>query len=384
MNGLSKEAAIHDRIRDCDIARLLGREPLHSLGSRARDALAGKTVMVTGAGGSIGSELSRQVAGCDPRLLLLVDRAESALFAVQNDLERLAPGARVVPLLADVTSRPRLTEIFERFHPRIVLHAAAHKHLPLLENNVCEGVVNNVLGTELPGHLAGEFNAEAMVLISTDKAVRPRSILGATKRIAELVIHELDRRYACRSFAVRFGNVIGSAGSVVSIFRNQIRAGGPVTVTHPEMTRYFMTVQEAAQLVLEALALGRGGEVFTLDMGEPVEILSLARDMISLSGLRPYADIDITFIGARPGEKFREDLSLEENKPAKTRHPKIFAEKIACTPAALPSSAIAELERLASAGKASALRTLLGRLIPESDLERAPAPIDRGLPQLIG
>jgi FlaA1/EpsC-like NDP-sugar epimerase len=363
----------HDRVgvsevREFDISDLLGREPVSLLGSEVQDAIAGRVVMVTGAGGSIGSELARQIAHCNPGGLLLLDRAEPALFNIKFEIARLYPQIHAIPLLVDVTSRTRLEAIFDRYRPEIVLHAAAHKHVPILESNVCDGVINNVLGTDVLGQLAGEYRAKVMVLISTDKAVRPNSILGATKRAAELVVQHLDQQYQCRYLAVRFGNVIGSAGSVIPVFREQIRSGGPITVSHPEMTRYFMTIPEAAQLVLEAMTMGEGSEIFILDMGDPVKILSLARDLISLCGLRPYEDIDIVFTGPRPGEKITEELAIDPAGLSRTRHRKILIDRIERVYSAGLDARLSEMSRLAHAGDSAQLRRLLGELIPEATL----------------
>jgi FlaA1/EpsC-like NDP-sugar epimerase len=272
------------RIRDVQIEDLLGRAPVRLDELEVASVLAGKVVMVTGAGGSIGSELARQVASFRPSQLLLVERAEWALFRIERELRADWPELNIVPLVADVGSESRMRSIFRNHKPVFVLHAAAHKHVPMMESNASEAVKNNVLATHLLGQLAGEFNVEAFVLISTDKAVRPSSVMGATKRVAELVIQDLNRRFKTRFVAVRFGNVIGSTGSVIPIFSEQIRKGGPVTVTHPEMTRYFMSIPEAAQLVLQAGAMGNGGEIFILDMGEPVRILDLAKKQLRYQG----------------------------------------------------------------------------------------------------
>ncbi len=260
------------------IEDLLGREPVYLDEAQLGQFLGGKRVMVTGAGGSIGSELARQVARFGPSKLLLVERAEFALFEIDRELRRTRPDVEVIPLVADICDEARMRMILAAQAPQIVLHAAAHKHVPMMEANPSEAIKNNVLGTRLLGELSAEHGVEAFVMISTDKAVRPTSVMGATKRFAELAIQDLAERYAVtRYVAVRFGNVIGSAGSVIPIFREQICRGGPVTVTHPEMRRYFMTIPEAAQLVLQAGAMGEGGEIFILDMGEPVRILDLAR-----------------------------------------------------------------------------------------------------------
>jgi FlaA1/EpsC-like NDP-sugar epimerase len=284
----------------------------------------------------------------------------------------------------DVGDETRLRAVFGAHRPRVLLHAAAHKHVPMMECNAVEAVKNNTLATRLLGELAGEFGVEAFVLISTDKAVRPTSIMGASKRVAELVVQDLERRYRTRYVAVRFGNVMGSAGSVIPIFREQIRKGGPVTVTHPEMMRYFMTIPEAAQLVLQAGALGAGGEIFILDMGEPVRILDLARDTITLSGLKPFEDIDIVFSGIRAGEKLFEELQITEERMTETRHPKIFIGKIAAYPEATVREALRILTVLAREGDEMELRRFLNelladaKLLPAADATPPPVPADRG------
>ena len=318
-----------NRIRDVEIDDILGREPVELDNQNLHAILTNKTVMVTGAGGSIGSELVRQIAGYKPRRILLVERSEYFLFEIERDMTGRFLEATTVPLLADVCDERRMREIFEQYSPDVIYHAAAHKHVPLMEVNSIEAVKNNILGTLSVGRLAGEFGAGSFVLISTDKAVNPSSVMGASKRVAEIAVQGLDQVFGTRYMAVRFGNVLGSAGSVVPIFREQIRKGGPVTVTHREMLRYFMTIPEASQLVLQAGALGEGGEIFVLDMGPPVKILDLAEDMIRLSGLTPYEDIDIVFTGIRQGEKLFEELEMSGENLLKTRHPKIYIGKIA-------------------------------------------------------
>jgi len=332
------------------------------------NVLAGKVLMVTGAGGSIGSELARQVASFQPSELLLVERAEWALFRIERELRADWPELNIVPLVADVGSECRMRSIFRNHKPVFVLHAAAHKHVPMMESNASEAVRNNVLATHLLGELAGEFNVEAFVLISTDKAVRPSSVMGATKRVAELVIQDLNGQFDTRFVAVRFGNVIGSTGSVIPIFNEQIRKGGPVTVTHPEMTRYFMSIPEAAQLVLQAGAMGRGGEIFILDMGEPVRIVDLAKAAITLSGLRPFVDIEIVFTGIRSGEKLFEELELTEEQMSKTRHPKIFIGKINPYAEEKIQDALERLSLLSETGKEVELRRFLNDFLPEAQL----------------
>lgn len=356
------------RIRDVQIEDLLGREPVQLDELEVARFVAGKVVMVTGAGGSIGLELARQVARFRPSELLLVERAEFALFNIDRDLRALRPDLQIVPLVADVGGETRMRSIFERRRPALVLHAAAHKHVPMMEFNATEAVRNNVLATSLLGELAAEFEVEAFVLISTDKAVRPSSVMGATKRTAELVIQDLSHRFPTRYVAVRFGNVIGSTGSVIPIFKEQIQKGGPVTVTHPDMTRYFMTIPEAAQLVLQAGAMGEGGEIFILDMGKPVRILELAKMAITLSGLRPYSDIDIVFTGMRAGEKLYEELELTKERTSRTRHPKIFIGKIDAYPQEKMRYAVERLTMLAESGSEVEIRRFLNELLPEARL----------------
>jgi FlaA1/EpsC-like NDP-sugar epimerase len=356
------------RIRNVQIEDLLGREPVYLDEAQLSQFLASKRVMVTGAGGSIGSELVRQVARFQPAKILLVERAEFALFEIDGELRRTRPEIEVVPLVADICDEGRLRAILTEQMPQVILHAAAHKHVPLMEANPGESIKNNTLGTRLLGELAGEHGVETFVMISTDKAVRPTSIMGATKRVAELALQDLSGKYATRYVAVRFGNVMGSAGSVIPIFREQIRRGGPVTVTHPEMRRYFMTIPEAAQLVLQAGAMGEGGEIFILDMGEPVRVLDMAEEMITLTGLRPYVDMDIVFTGLRPGEKLFEELELSGESIAKTRHPKIYIGRIAAYPPEEVERALRCLEELARDGDGTAVRQFLNTLLPEASL----------------
>jgi len=365
------------RIRDLEIEDLLGREPVHLDEEGMRRFLAGKRVMVTGVGGSIGSELARQVARFQPSKLLLVERAEFALFNIERELCDGWPNLSLVPLVADVGDEGRMRSIFATHDPQVVIHAAAHKHVPMMECNASEAVKNNVLATRLLGELAGEFGVEAFVLISTDKAVRPTSVMGASKRVAELVVQDLNSQYSTRYVAVRFGNVIGSAGSVIPIFREQIRKGGPVTVTHPDMLRYFMTIPEAAQLVLEAGVMGKGGEIFILDMGEPVRILDLARETITLSGLRPFDDIEIIFTGVRQGEKLFEELEMTEEHLSKTHHPKIFIGKIASYPEKKVHYALQRLASLARGGQERELRRFFNELLPEAQLKVATEEVAR-------
>lgn len=362
------------RIRDVQIEDLLGREPVTLDTASLRSLLANKTVMVTGAGGSIGSELVRQVTKYNPVNLLLVERTENALFNIDRELRETHPQQSIEPLVADVGDAGRMRAIFAAYRPQVVLHAAAHKHVPLMEFNPGEAVKNNVLATRLLGELAGEFAAEVFVLISTDKAVRPSSIMGATKRLAELAVQELNRHFPTRYVIVRFGNVIGSAGSVIPIFREQIRKGGPLMITDKRMTRYFMTIPEASQLVLQAGAIGKNGtggdEVYILQMGEPVRILELAETLITLSGFKPHEDIKIIETGRRPGEKLHEELRMSEEIVAETYHPKILVNKIAARPTEDVRHA---LERLASLSRngynREELCAVISELLPEARLE---------------
>lgn len=361
-------------IRDLQIEDLLGRETVQLDEEDMKRFLTGNSVMVTGAGGSIGSELARQVARFQPSTLFLVERAEFSLFNIDREMRERWPAASIIPLVADIADRERMRSIFSNYLPKVVFHAAAHKHVPMMELNLTEAIKNNVLGTHALGEMAGMFEVEVFVLVSTDKAVRPKSMMGASKRAAELVIQHLNQRFATRYVAVRFGNVIGSNGSVLTIFQEQIRKGGPVTVTHPDMTRYFMTIPEAAQLVLQAGTMGEGGEIFILDMGEPVRILDLARDVITLSGLKPYEDIDILFTGTRPGEKLFEELQNNEEVLTKTRHPKIFIGKIATYPEERVRRALLRLTALARREDEFELRKCLIDLLPEAQIEMQSQP----------
>jgi len=316
------------RAREVAIEDLLGRDPVTLDEAVVSACLRDRVVLVTGAGGSIGSELCRQICRFGPRRLVLVERFENALFEIHRELTCAFPGVRIDPRVADVCDMDRVAHVFDHTRPEIVFHAAAHKHVAMMEWNPGEAVKNNVGGTRVVATLSDRYEVERFVLVSTDKAVNPSSVMGATKRVAEVYLQAFSQRSATRFVTVRFGNVLGSAGSVVPIFRQQIAAGGPVRVTHPEMRRYFMTIPEASQLVMQAGAMGEGGEIFILDMGAPVKIVDLARDLITLSGLRPGEDIEIEFTGMRPGEKLMEELSTATEHVEKTRHPKVFIGKI--------------------------------------------------------
>jgi len=302
---------------------LLGRVPVRLEQDGIRARLTGRVVLVTGAGGSIGSELCRQIAGFQPAALVGFDQAETALYEIEQEMREQFPGVAFYPEVGSIQNRARLTELFEHHRPESVYHAAAYKHVPMMEAHLFEAVENNVFGTRNMAQAAVEHGVVDFVLVSSDKAVRPSSVMGATKRLAELVCVAAGAGSSTEFMAVRFGNVLGSNGSVIPRFRRQIAAGGPVTVTHPEMRRFFMTIPEAAQLVLQAAAMGAGGEIFVLEMGDPVRIVDLARKMVLLSGLRPDIDVRIEFSGIRPGEKLFEELSGAGEDTVATRHPQI-------------------------------------------------------------
>lgn len=313
-------------LRPISVEDLLGREPA-KLDDEDIDAMIkGRTVLVTGAGGSIGSELCRQVAARSPARLVMLDQCEVLLYQAEQDLVAAGAGALVVPVVGDVTDADRMRDVFARHRPSLVLHAAAHKHVPMMESQPAEALKNNVLGTAVVAGLAAEFAADTFVLISSDKAVNPTNVMGATKRLAEHVVRSMQARAGGRTafLSVRFGNVLGSSGSVIPIFRRQIAAGGPVTVTHPEVKRYFMTIPEAVGLVLQSATLGAGGDILVLEMGQPLKIIDVARQLIELSGLRPDVDIEIRIIGLRPGEKLVEELQCEGERYRPTPHARVF------------------------------------------------------------
>jgi len=313
-------------IQAISIEDVLRREPVQLDHSAMREAVDGKVVLITGAGGSIGSELTRQMAALKPKFLVLLGRGENSLWQIQREILSLFPGQAFSLELMDIRNRPGLREVFERHHPDIVIHAAAHKHVPFLETHPNEAVENNIFGTFNVMEAARDFGAQKVVNISTDKAVNPTNVLGASKRIAECIVLDTAEKAAAgtRFVSVRFGNVLGSRGSVVPIFKEQIERGGPLTVTHPAMTRFFMTIPEASQLVLQAALFGETNRVYVLNMGEPVKILDLAMDMARLSGLIPGRDIKIEFVGLRPGEKIQEELFLEEERSLTRVHPKLM------------------------------------------------------------
>jgi len=314
-----------NQIREVQAEDLLGREPLEIELDRIRGEFTGKRVLVTGAGGSIGKELCRQISKFQPEELILFDRAENSVFYTDRDLRLDFPSLNCIPLVADVSDRKSTNRILAAYEPHVIFHAAAHKHVPLMELNITQVIQNNVLGTKIIADLAMECNVEKFIFISTDKAVKPKNFMGASKRVGELYVESLAQANSTSYMSVRFGNVIGSTGSVVRLFKEQIQNGGPVTVTHPDASRFIMTITEAVQLILQAASMGIGGEIFVLDMGNPIKIMDLAKTMISLSGFEPEKDIPIHITGLRPGEKLNEELFDDKNERLKpTAHKKIY------------------------------------------------------------
>lgn len=356
-------------LRDVQIEDLLGREAvrtdLESIMSYVKD----QKVMVTGGGGSIGSELCRQIADDQPKQLIIIDNYENAAYELQMELGRKHPELDVIVLIVSVQNRRKIREIFEQYKPDLVFHAAAHKHVPWMEYSPCEAIKNNVFGTMNVASEANRSGVKRMVLISTDKAVRPTNIMGASKRICEMVIQTYNQRSKTEYVAVRFGNVLGSNGSVVPLFKQQIREGGPVTVTHPDIIRYFMTIPEAVSLVLQAGAYAQGGEIFILDMGEPVKILDLAENMIRLSGLVPGEDIEIKFTGLRPGEKLYEELLIDDDNKKETANKRIFIGQPIKIDEAEFDEKMKELEK-ATFSEDENIRQVVKKLVPEYTIQQ--------------
>jgi FlaA1/EpsC-like NDP-sugar epimerase/lipopolysaccharide/colanic/teichoic acid biosynthesis glycosyltransferase len=354
------------QVRDVRIEDLLGRRPVDLDLEEVADLVRGVKILVTGAGGSIGSELARQAAAFGPSELVLLDHAENGLYFVHHELVAQYPGLRLQPLVADIQDLPGMEAVFSRYRPTVVLHAAAHKHVPLLELNPREAVLNNIVGTRILVDAADRHGVSKFVLVSTDKAVNPTSVMGASKRVCEMLLQSRSQQSQTRFVVVRFGNVLGSDGSVVPLFQRQLEHGGPLTVTHPDARRYFMTVPEAARLVLQASAMGRGGEVFLLEMGEPVRILDLARQLIRLAGMREGEDVEIVFTGLRPGEKLYEELHTDTERTRITRHERILVWELDARDEVGLREEVAELEALARAGaEPGAFRERLHRLVPE-------------------
>ncbi|MHC1767828.1 MAG: polysaccharide biosynthesis protein [Verrucomicrobiia bacterium] len=355
------------QLRSVEIQDLLGREPVELDAKNIADVLRDRVVMVTGAGGSIGSELCRQIARFNPERLLLVDQAEVQLFPIEQELNESGYRGIILPLVADILDPPRMRHIFKRFIPEVIFHAAAHKHVPMMESQPSEAIKNNTFGTARLAELALEHRVDRFVFISTDKAINPTNVMGASKRLAEVFLQALYAKQPDRTkfMAVRFGNVLGSSGSVIPIFNKQIAAGGPVKVTHAEVTRYFMTIPEAAGLVLQSGAQGLGGEIFVLDMGQPVKIVDLARQLIELSGLKPDEDIEIEFVGLRPGEKLFEELSYKGENITPTTHPKIL--RFVTEPRALDEvqQDFEELAKNLHEMEPNQFKMVLKRIVPE-------------------
>jgi FlaA1/EpsC-like NDP-sugar epimerase len=322
LSEILKGQALSQQIRDVAVEDLLDRAPIRLEQPAIQSALGDAVILVTGAGGSIGSELCRQIARFQPRTIVALEIAETPLFEIDAEIRQIHPDITFHCVVGNIRNPERLDEVMRRFKPSVVFHAAAYKHVPMMESHLFEAVENNVIGTLNVAMAAAEYNVAEFVMISSDKAVHPTSVMGVTKRVAELIVKSLQEGRT-KFVSVRFGNVLGSNGSVIPVFKRQIAAGGPVTVTHPGMQRYFMTIPEAAQLVLQAATMGKGGEIFVLDMGTPVPILDLARKLILLSGLQPGRDIEIVFTGMRPGEKLAEELSSYQENTCPTHHEKI-------------------------------------------------------------
>ena len=364
-----------NRLREVDITDLLRREPVRVNDEAVGATLEGRRVLVTGAGGSIGRELCRQIARRNPAELVLLGHGENSIFEILLELGQDYPGLLLSPVIADIRNTERLASVFKEHQPQVVFHTAAHKHVPLMEANVVEAVTNNVFGTRDVVQAALDQGVERFVLISTDKAVRPSSVYGATKRLAEMLVLDAARESKRAFTVVRFGNVLGSRGSIIPKFKNQIANGGPVTITHPDMYRFFMTIPEAVYLVLQAASMEHGGETFVLNMGEPVRILDLAEDLIRLSGLEPHRDIEISYTGIRPGEKLTEELWDEGTPLAKTLHPDIFRLEADASSTSLNlSQTIDSLSALCHSADADGIAALLDELIPGSSIRETPHP----------
>ena len=375
---ISGESELAAQIRPVQVEDVLGREPVEVDLEASASYLREQTVLVTGAGGSIGSELCRQIARLGPQRLVLVDQGETALFEIERELVDERGFAAAVPVLGDCKSETKMRQVMERYQPEVVFHAAAYKHVPLMEANPLESVRNNVLATRIVAEAAIEFGAKRFVLVSTDKAVNPKTVMGQSKALCEWIVEAYGARedIATRFLAVRFGNVLGSSGSVIPIFRRQIAKGGPVTVTHPDMTRYFMTIPEAASLVIQAGAIGGRGDVFVLDMGDPVSIVELAMQMIRLSGKEPDRDISVEIVGARPGEKLHEELWGEGERVVPTLHPKIMRVRGPIVNAVWLQDELAELERLVGEGDTLEVVSRLASMMRSPLLITPPTPVE--------
>lgn len=363
LNDLISGKVSLSKMRDVSVEDLLGRDPITTDLDGIMNYVQHKRVLITGAGGSIGSELCRQLAKFRPMKLLLLGHGENSIFNIEMELRKTFPELKLVTIIADIQDRERMKHIFNQYRPQVVFHAAAHKHVPLMERNPSEAVKNNVFGTKNVADCADEYDVERFVLISSDKAVNPTSVMGATKRIAEMYIQTMNASSSTKFVAVRFGNVLGSRGSVIPFFKQQIADGGPVTVTHPEMVRYFMTIPEAVQLVLQAGSFAEGGEIFVLDMGSPVKILNLAEDLIKLSGYEPYEEIDIKFTGIREGEKLYEELLTDEENVTATQHNRIFIGKPSELNRRHLELEILRLQRVIADGSSS-IKEIIDQIVP--------------------
>jgi FlaA1/EpsC-like NDP-sugar epimerase len=364
-----------NRLREVDITDLLRREPIRLMDEQIGRTISNRVVLVTGAGGSIGSELCRQIARWSPAELILLGHGENSVFEAYLELQDRFPSLSLKAVIADIRDHDRLERVFQTYRPQVVFHAAAHKHVPLMESNIEEAVTNNIEGTRNLVQVAVESDVERLVMISTDKAIRPANVMGASKRLAEMTVLDAAERYGKDFCVVRFGNVLGSRGSVVPLFKRQIARGGPITITHPDMKRYFMTIPEAVYLVLQAATMGHGGETYVLNMGEQVRILDLAEDLIRLSGLEPGRDIDIIFTGIRPGEKLSEDLWDSGNAFERTPHPDIYqlSGNEDLRGDALQKS-INEIIHLAKDGDFNAVLGMMDDLIPGASVRSMPPP----------
>ena len=361
---VSGEVTLNE-LREVSIEDLLGRDPVELDGQNIRNVVNGQSVLVTGGAGSIGSELCRQIARLEPRQLIVFDKSEYDLYRIERELKHRSTVSNIVLQLGDICDRAAVEEVFTAYRPSVVFHAAAYKHVPLLETQSREAVRNNVLGTRNIANVAKQFACETFVLISTDKVVNPTSVMGASKRVAEILCQEASHEGPTRFATVRFGNVLGSAGSVVPLFRSQISAGGPVTVTHPDVTRFFMTISEACQLILQAAALGGNGAIFVLDMGEPIKVRYLAEQMIRLSGKIPDEDIDIVYTGLRPGEKLYEELFHDDENLSATTHDKILKARHRHHDRVGLEKVLVQLERACETYDSDSVRALLEELVPE-------------------
>lgn len=355
------------KVRNVEIEDILGRKPVELESEALSDMIRGKVVLVTGAGGSIGSELCRQIAAKNPSLLVLLEQCEVQMFQVEQEIISMELGVNIRCAIADVTDEERMREVFAKYSPEIVFHAAAHKHVPMMESQPGEALKNNTLGTWITANCASEAKVKKFVLISTDKAVNPTNVMGATKRLAEMCVRAMQTKAgnATAFAAVRFGNVLGSSGSVIPTFKKQIEKGGPVTVTHPEITRFFMTIPEAVGLVLQCGALADGGEIFVLDMGSPMKIIDIARQMISLSGFEPNVDIEIKITGLRPGEKLFEEIMHKSEHLTKTKHPRIFGFEAPNPSYDEVLGIISDIKKYANHSDSNSLKRLILKYVPE-------------------